>query len=157
MFKKKNILLLILVFSYTLLISTAGFTTYDAAHAWAQKYSKSFNTFRQFSNSSKLLKRGKLKKNMHTGICFSRSKAEPFSHLMKEIYHRDNLWLAWSHVRRNQGAGGVDKESVKTFQSKAKEELERLHHELKSNTYQPLPALQILIPKPGQGGKKKAP
>jgi group II intron reverse transcriptase/maturase len=66
-----------------------------------------------------------------------------------KVYKLKNLELAWQKVKRNKGAGGVDGESLEEF----KENLERLHNEIKDNTYQPSPVRQKLIPKPGQPGK----
>jgi retron-type reverse transcriptase len=42
---------------------------------------------------------------------------------------------------------------VEEFETMLDEQLDRLHAELKNDTYQPLPVRQQLIPKAGQPGK----
>ena len=73
--------------------------------------------------------------------------------LVDKVYKPENLLPAWEKVRRNQGAGGVDGETLEEFEEGLQERLERLHGELKTDTYRPQPVRQKLIPKPGQPGK----
>ena len=73
--------------------------------------------------------------------------------LVDKVYKRKNLVLAWEKVRRNQGAGGIDGESLMAFEEALDERLGRLHEELKSDTYRPEPVRQHRIPKAGQPGK----
>lgn len=73
--------------------------------------------------------------------------------LVDKVYQRKNLELAWGRVRKNRGAGGVDGQNLKEFERQLDEQLDRLHEELKSDSYRPLPVRQRLIPKPGQPGK----
>jgi group II intron reverse transcriptase/maturase len=54
---------------------------------------------------------------------------------------------------KNKGAGGIDGESIEAFEKQGAVNLQRLHGELKSDTYQPQPVRQKEIPKPGQPGK----
>lgn len=72
---------------------------------------------------------------------------------MDKVYKLKNLELAWQKVKRNKGAGGIDGESLEEFEANLMGNLERLHSELKSDTYRPLPVRQKMIPKPGQPGK----
>ena len=53
----------------------------------------------------------------------------------------------------NHGAGGVDGQSVAEFEAEKDKHLERLHEELKADTYRPHPVRQKLIPKRDQPGK----
>jgi RNA-directed DNA polymerase len=73
--------------------------------------------------------------------------------LVDKVYKLKNLELAWQKVKRNKGAGGIDGESLEKFEANLMENLERLHSELKSDTYRPLRVRQKMIPKPGQPGK----
>lgn len=71
--------------------------------------------------------------------------------LIDKVYKRKNLERAWESVRRNQGAGGIDGQSIAAFEEHREEHLERLAKELSAETYQPAPVKQVQIPK--RGGK----
>lgn len=73
--------------------------------------------------------------------------------LVDKVYSKKNLELAWHRVKRNKGAGGVDGVSLAEFEEHLAVHLDRLHQELKTDSYQPLPVRQKLIPKAGQPGK----
>jgi group II intron reverse transcriptase/maturase len=75
--------------------------------------------------------------------------------LVDKIYKMKNLELAWERVRRNKGAGGVDGQSIGQFEGSCSTNLKRLHEELKSDTYQPQPVRQKMIPKQGQPGRQR--
>lgn len=75
--------------------------------------------------------------------------------LVDKIYKKKNLVMAWEKVRRNGGAGGVDGQSLEEFEEKLDEHLDRLHEELKSDIYKPLPVREHRIPKAGQPGKTR--
>ena len=75
--------------------------------------------------------------------------------LVDKVYQRKNLEMAWERVRANGGAGGIDGQTIEEFENVRDQELDRLHEELKSDTYRPLPVRQHLIPKPGQPGKHR--
>jgi len=73
--------------------------------------------------------------------------------LVDKVYKPKNLELAWEKVRRTQGRGGVDGESLASFEEKLEANLKRLHEELRADRYRPQPVRQQLIPKPGQPEK----
>lgn len=73
--------------------------------------------------------------------------------LVDKVYKRKNLELSWQRVKRNQGAGGIDGQGVEEFEARLDVHLDRLHNELKTDTYHPQPVRRKLIPKPGQPGK----
>ena len=75
---------------------------------------------------------------------------------MDKVYKEKNLELAWKRVKANRGAGGIDGQSLAEFAEGLDENLERLHEELKTDTYRPQPVRQKRIPKPGQPGKSRA-
>ena len=72
---------------------------------------------------------------------------------MDKVYKPKNLAMAWAKVKANRGAGGVDGQTLETFEIDLEQHLERLHAALKTDTYRPQPVRQHLIPKPGQPGK----
>ena len=73
--------------------------------------------------------------------------------LVDKVYQRKNVELAWEKVKQNRGAGGVDGQSMAEFEEHLDENLQRLHDELRTNTYHPHAVLRHLIPKAGQPGK----
>ncbi|HEX6506756.1 MAG TPA: group II intron reverse transcriptase/maturase [Chloroflexota bacterium] len=73
--------------------------------------------------------------------------------LVDKVYQRKNLEIAWEQVRANRGSGGVDGESLETFGAQLDRQLDRLHTELRQNTYRPQPVRQVRIPKAGKPGE----
>jgi RNA-directed DNA polymerase len=73
--------------------------------------------------------------------------------LVDKVYKMKNLELAWEKVKRNRGAGGIDGQSLVEFEGDLEGNPERLHEELRTQTYQPQPVKRQLIPKSGQPGK----
>lgn len=67
--------------------------------------------------------------------------------LIDKVYKRKNLEIAWEKVRANAGAGGVDGESIKAFESRWQERLDQLHEELKAERYCPQAVREQGIPK----------
>ena len=72
--------------------------------------------------------------------------------LVDKVYKRKNLELAWKKVKKGRGAGGVDGETLATFEASLEANLERMHQELKEGTYTPQPVRAHRIPKAGQPG-----
>lgn len=75
--------------------------------------------------------------------------------LIDKVYQPKNLEIAWERVEANQGAGGVDGQSVVAFAEQLKEQLGRLHRELRTDTYAPRPVRQARIPKAGKPGEHR--
>lgn len=69
--------------------------------------------------------------------------------LMDKVCARKNLETSWEQVRRNQGAAGVDGQSVVMFQAHSQRYLEELERELKEGRYRPQGIRRHWIPKPG--------
>src|SRR6266852_3479943 len=67
--------------------------------------------------------------------------------LIDKVYKQKNLEMAWEKVKENRGSGGIDGQSLEAFEAQLNQQLERLHRELKEDTYQPLPVRQHPIPK----------
>ena len=57
---------------------------------------------------------------------------------------------AFKAVKRNRGAAGIDKQSIRMFESNLYENLSSLMRELKTGTYQPIPLKRVYVPK-GKG------
>lgn len=85
-----------------------------------------------------------------------RDSATKVHSLIDKVYHRTNLEMAWKKVKRNRGAGGIDKVSISSFEEVAEEELENLHQELRGGSYGPVPVRRVYIPKRGKPGEKRA-
>ncbi|MGQ4810027.1 hypothetical protein NKDENANG_03471 [Candidatus Entotheonellaceae bacterium PAL068K] len=57
---------------------------------------------------------------------------------------------AFKAIKRNRGAAGLDKQSIKMFEANLDDNLLALMRDLKSGTYQPIPLRRVYIPK-GKG------
>jgi len=68
--------------------------------------------------------------------------------LIDKIYRKKNLIEAYKRVRRNKGAPGIDGVTVGAYGEKLHENTEKLHHELKTGTYEPSAVKRVEIPKP---------
>jgi len=86
------------------------------------------------------------------------AKAEPgrrFHALYDKVHRRDVLERAWEQVRRNRGAAGIDRITLADVERYGVPRLlDELASELKEQTYRPLPARRVLIPKPGELDKR---
>ena len=69
--------------------------------------------------------------------------------LIDKVYKMDNLRAAFAKVKANRGSAGVDRQTVKMFESRLEENLARLHQALKDGTYRPQAIKRVFIPKPG--------
>ena len=56
---------------------------------------------------------------------------------------------AFKAVKRNRGAAGLDKVSIKMFENNLQQNLDALMKELKSRTYEPIPLKRVYTPKGG--------
>src|SRR6202008_1003708 len=73
--------------------------------------------------------------------------------LIDKVYKRKNLEMAWERVKENRGSGGIDGQSLEAFEAQLNQQLDRLHRELKEDTYRPLPVRQHPIPKRDKPGE----
>lgn len=71
--------------------------------------------------------------------------------LIDKIYRLENLELAFKRVKRNNGAPGIDGETVSDFASNMELNIEFLHIGLKTKTYKPSPVRRVEIEKPDGG------
>lgn len=71
--------------------------------------------------------------------------------LIDKIYRIENLHEAFIKVKKNNGAPGIDGETVACFKENLDANLELLHEELKTNLYKPKPVRKTEIPKADGG------
>jgi len=81
------------------------------------------------------------------------AKPRKWYSLHDKVYAAKNLANAWERVRSNKGAAGCDGQTVAQFARNAKENLVRLHEQLRTKTYRPQRVKRVEIPKSG-GGKR---
>ena len=74
--------------------------------------------------------------------------------LMDKVFSPLNLYVASLLVAGNQGAAGVDHQTIKEFQDQLPEELQWLEEELRTGKYQPRAVKRVWIPKPGSTEKR---
>lgn len=81
------------------------------------------------------------------------SKAVKFYSLYDKVWRSDVLWEAWKQVKENQGAPGVDGETIEGIVSRGEEGLmlSRLQEQLRAKTYHFHPVRRVDIPKPKGG------
>jgi RNA-directed DNA polymerase len=68
-------------------------------------------------------------------------KAKPFSISKREV------WEAYKHVKANQGAAGVDGQSIAEFERDLTNNLYKLWNRMSSGSYFPPPVRRVDIPK----------
>ena len=74
--------------------------------------------------------------------------------LWDKVCARRNLQAAFWAVWRNDGAPGVDGQTVRQFDAHSEAELARLGEELRHQRYRRQPARRVWIPKPGTTEKR---
>jgi RNA-directed DNA polymerase len=74
--------------------------------------------------------------------------------LIGQVYDPRNLARAWSRVKENRGAGGVDRVSIDRFEREHRRYLTVLHQRLAEGSYRPLPVRRVEIDKPGSTAKR---
>ena len=73
------------------------------------------------------------------------NKAKPFDIPKREV------WLAFQSVKANQGAAGVDGQSIEEFEADLVGNLYKLWNRLSSGSYLPPPVRRVDIPKASGG------
>jgi group II intron reverse transcriptase/maturase len=73
--------------------------------------------------------------------------------LIDKVYQPKNLRGAWERVKANRGSGGIDGQSLEAFEQECEAHLQRLHEDLRTDRYQPLPVRRVDIPKEGKPGE----
>ena len=75
-------------------------------------------------------------------------EAKPFDISKREV------WEAFKKVKANQGAAGVDRQSIADFEAKLSSNLYKLWNRLSSGSYFPPPVRRVMIPKAGGAGER---
>jgi RNA-directed DNA polymerase len=74
--------------------------------------------------------------------------------LMDKVWSETNLLSSWLAVAENNGAAGVDRQSVAAFRAHSGQELQRLNQELRLDSYERKAARRVWIDKPGSQEKR---
>lgn len=70
------------------------------------------------------------------------------------LISKHSVLEAWKRVKANQGAAGIDEESIQDFERKLKDNLYRIWNRMSSGSYLPPPVKTVAIPKTGGGERK---
>jgi RNA-directed DNA polymerase len=91
-------------------------------------------------------------------VLYRAAKADPdrrFHALFDKVYRKDVLNRAWENVRRNRGAAGIDRVTLKQVEEYGVARLlDELAADVQEGRYRPLPARRVFIPKPGSEEKR---
>jgi group II intron reverse transcriptase/maturase len=92
-------------------------------------------------------------------VLYRSAKQDPerrFHALFDKVAGSDVMWRAWSDVRANKGAPGVDGVGIDAVvESGVQVFLEELAGQLKAGSYRPQPLRRVHIPKPGKPGQTR--
>ncbi len=69
------------------------------------------------------------------------------------IIEKNAIWEAFKRVKANQGAAGVDGQTLKDFEDRLGPELYKLWNRMSSGSYMPAPVRRVMIPK-ADGGQR---
>jgi len=87
-------------------------------------------------------------------VLYRSAKSDPgrrFHALFDHVARSDILWRAWSDVRANRGAPGVDGLSISEIEASGVAGfLAGLAEALRSGSYRPAPLRRVYIPKAGE-------
>jgi RNA-directed DNA polymerase len=89
-------------------------------------------------------------------VAAKRNGRRKFPALLDRIARPDVLRDAWEQVRRNQGAAGIDGETLAAVEAYGVERmLEELRELLLTGRYRPQPSRRVYIPKPGRPSEER--
>src|SRR5205809_6469599 len=93
-----------------------------------------------------------LQRKLYVGA--KQSKTRRFHALYDRICRSDVLWKAWSRVRSNQGAAGVDEATLRFIEERGVEQiLEGIQANQEAGRYRPSPARRQYVDK-GDGKQR---
>jgi RNA-directed DNA polymerase len=74
-------------------------------------------------------------------------KGNKWYSLMDKVYNFETLWIAWTKVRKNRGAAGIDQISIERFSNEAIKYICEMEESLKTGMYKPNYVKRVQIPK----------
>jgi len=87
----------------------------------------------------------------------NRQREEPVDEAKPFAIPKREVWEAFKHVKANQGAAGVDGQSVPAFEAALSNNLYKLWNRLSSGSYFPPPVRRVDIPKANGGTRPPTP
>jgi len=78
-----------------------------------------------------------------------------FHSLIDKVYNWNNLVLAWRKVRANKGAHGLDRVTIRMFESDWETHLREIQRKLVQHRYEPQPVRRVYIPKASDPKKSR--
>src|ERR1700757_1005424 len=88
--------------------------------------------------------------------CAKQDRDRRFHALHDKVARSDVLRRAWSEVRANRGAPGIDGITIEMIErSGVGDFLKELANGLRAGTYRPQPLRRVHIPKPGRAGQTR--
>ena len=70
-----------------------------------------------------------------------------FHSLIDKVYNADNLYRAWRRVRANKGTHGLDRVTIRSFETDVEIHLREIQRQLIERRFQPSPVRRVYIPK----------
>jgi RNA-directed DNA polymerase len=74
--------------------------------------------------------------------------------LIDKVWNPRNLAASWAKVKANDGAAGVDHQTVAMMERDLEAQLHRLGEQLRQGSYRPQAVRRVYIPKPGSSQKR---
>lgn len=75
--------------------------------------------------------------------------------LIDKVYSWTNLYTAWRRVRRNKGAHGLDRVTIRHFEADLVIHLLEIQRKLRERRYEPQPVRRVYIPKTSDPKKRR--
>ena len=91
---------------------------------------------------------------MEPNSCVNQKWEEPVGEAKPFCISKWEVWEAYKRVKANQGAAGVDDQSIADFEEGLKDNLYKIWNRMSSGSYVPPPVRTVKIPKTGGGERK---
>ena len=75
--------------------------------------------------------------------------------LYGKLLKYESLETSWRKVRKNKGAGGIDRVTIEMFENQLELQLNTIQRQLYKKNYQPQPVRRVEIPKEDTDKKRK--